>query len=282
MLDRQKPSSAGKRGSAESRRPSARWKLPLAAAVLGCGLNGCANLWDDVTSREFSLRTMFVRTEPLEVLKDSHDGDERAKALRALREPKRNGGSDGDQDMILALLTTAARAETQPLCRLAAIQSLSGFQDPRAVAALRDAFYAADQFPAETATLVRCHALTALGETKNPAAVDLLAKVVKEPPREGSEQERQQAVDVRIAAARALANFNHYQGTEALVAVLKADREDVALRASAHASLQTCTGKKLPPDGKSWEDLLRNANASTPPVEPSPIRRVAEWLTPEW
>ena len=85
MLDRKKPSGAGKRGPAESWRPLARWKLSLATAVLGCGLSGCAGFWDDVTSRDFAFKKMFVRPEPLEVLKDSHDGDERAKALRALR-----------------------------------------------------------------------------------------------------------------------------------------------------------------------------------------------------
>ena len=38
----------------------------------------------------------FVKPDPLVVLRDSSDGDERAKALRALQEPKPNGGTDAD------------------------------------------------------------------------------------------------------------------------------------------------------------------------------------------
>ena len=76
---------------------------------------------------------MFTKPNPLLVLRDSSDGDKRAKALRALREPKQYGGGDAEQEAIVSILTTAATTEKQPLCRLAAIQSLGHFKDPRAV-----------------------------------------------------------------------------------------------------------------------------------------------------
>src|SRR5581483_12200404 len=59
-----------------------------AAAWLACtGLAGCATAWDDVTSREFHVKTMFNRSpEPIVVLRESADGDARAKAMRALKE----------------------------------------------------------------------------------------------------------------------------------------------------------------------------------------------------
>jgi HEAT repeat protein len=192
-------------------------------------------------------------------LRDSSDGDQRAKALRSLREPKQYGGSDTDQDAVVNILNTAAATEKQPLCRLAAVQALGRFKDPRAVKGLTDAFYNASAFSTETATVIRCQALRALGETGNPAAVELLARVVREPPAEGTEGEKQQTLDVRIAAARALGKFSHYQATEALVRVMQNER-DIALRDRAYESLQAATGKKLPPDAKEWEQLLHQAS----------------------
>jgi HEAT repeat protein len=212
-----------------------------------------------VTSRDFSWKSWFNKPNPLIVLRDSSDGDQRAKALRALQEPKLYGGSDADQDAILQILTTAAAKEKQPLCRLAAIQSLGHFKDPRGLKGLTEAFYNASAFSPETATVIRCQALTAMGETGNPAAVELLARVVREPPAEGTENEKQQTIDVRIAAARALGKFSHYQATEALVRVMQTEK-DIALRDRAYESLQAATGKKLPPDGKEWEQLLHQAS----------------------
>src|SRR5207249_7802692 len=113
-----------------------------------------------------------------------------------------------EQDAILKILTAAAVSERQPLCRLAAIQTLGRFKDPRAVQALIDAFYQASTFSPDTTTVLRCQAVTALGKTGNPAAVELLARVVREPPAEGSDQEKQQTLDVRIAAAGALGSFS--------------------------------------------------------------------------
>jgi hypothetical protein len=230
--------------------------FPFALLLLA---SGCAGFWDDVTSRDFTWSSMFTRPNPLLVLRDSSDGDRRAKALHALHEPKQSGGSDAEQDAVVSILTTAAATEKQPLCRLAAIQALGHFKDARAVKGLTDAFYNAGAFSPETATVIRCQALTALGETGNPAAVELLARVVREPPAEGTDLEKQQTLDVRIAAARALGRFSHYQATEALVRVMQ-NEKDVALRDRAYESLQAATGKKLAPDGKEWEQLLHQAS----------------------
>jgi HEAT repeat protein len=240
--------------------------LAFALLLLACG---CTSFWDDVTSRDFSWKSMFNKPNPLLVLRDSTDGDQRARALAALREPKQYGGTDVEQDAIVNILSTAAATEKQPLCRLAAIQSLGRFKDPRAVKGLTEAFYNASAFSPETATVIRCEALNALGATGNPAAVELLARVVREPPAEGTELEKQQSLDVRIAAARALGKFSHYQATEALVRVMQTEK-DIALRDRAYESLQAATGKKLPPDAKEWEELLHQASyQESPPAPPS-------------
>jgi len=265
------------------RKAGVRWLGGLAgAAVTGLSLCGCANFWDDVTSHDFTVKGMFQPApNPLVVLRDSNDGDKRAKALLALREPRQHGGSAQDQDAVLQILATAASNERQPLCRLAAIESLGHFQDPRAVKALEDAFYNAGNFaklaragtdpadtfysapgiPPEMPVRIQCQALVALGETGNPAAVQLLTRVVREPHGEGAAQDRQQALDVRMAAARALGRFNQPQATEALVSVLQNDR-DVALRQRANASLQAATGKKLPADAKAWNAALHQPGTS--------------------
>lgn len=217
------------------------------------------------------MSTFFTKPNPMLVLRDSADGDKRARALKALHEPKQFGGTDEDQDAVVKILMTAAVTEHQPLCRLAAIKSLGHFKDPRAVTGLKDAFFAAGNFPPETASVIRCQAVTALGQTKNPDAVELLARVVREPPAEGPDVERQLTLDVRIAAARALSNFSHYQATEALVRVLQTEK-DVALRDRAYESLQLATGKKLPPDAKAWEEMLHEQTDLA--QQPAPGKRI--------
>jgi hypothetical protein len=240
-------------------------------------IGGCATFWDDVTSRDFDVTSIFVKPNPFLVLRDSIDGDKRARALRALHEPKQHGGTDQEQEAVLNILTTAATAEKQPLCRLAAIQSLGHFKDPRAVDGLITSFYNAGNFAPETASVIRCQAVKALGQTGNPAALELLAKVVREPPAEGTDLERQLTLDVRIAAARALGGFSHYQATEALVQVLRAEK-DVALRDCAHQSLQTVTGKRLPPDAKSWEEVLHDNGSQHLAEDPTKKNRAFGWV----
>lgn len=258
-----------------------RWTLGLAAAAGVClGLGGCAGFWDDITSRDRTwsakIKEVFVTPDPLLVLRDSVDGDARAKALRALREPKEYGGNDEEQDFIITLVTKAAASERQPLCRLAAIQKLGTFKDPRALKGLQDAFYNAGDFAPEIATRLQCQALTALGETGNPDVARFLVDALKEPPAERSDL-AQQRNDRCIAAARALARFKDYQTTEALAGVLKSDKEDLALRGCAHESLQTVTGKYLPPEYKAWDDFL-HPDAKTLAAQKPRKLQLASWF----
>jgi hypothetical protein len=215
---------------------------------------------DKVTSRDFEFGSLFVATNPLVVLRDSTDGRARAEALRSLREPKQRGGTDEEQTLVVEVLTKAAWNEHYVFCRLAAINSLRHFKDPRAVEGLKEAYYRATSFPPDTATVIKCQALSALGDTGQPAAVELLVKVLREPPVEGSETEKQQKMDERIAAARALGHFKHYEATEALVNVLKSEN-DVALRDRVTESLQSATGKDFPADYQAWAEYLHQAGS---------------------
>jgi hypothetical protein len=123
--------------------------------------------------------------------------------------------------------------------------------------------------------------------------------VLKQPATDGTDSEKQPNLDERIAAARSLGHFSHYEAIEALVQVLRVEK-DVALRGAALASLQKTTGKKLPDDAKQWEDALRNTPApqdASPPTRqadkqsfprnevapaPTPIRPSTERPPPVW
>jgi hypothetical protein len=235
----------------------------LAFVGLACPASGCANFWDEVTSKDFKMENLYHPPEPLTVLRDSTDGDKRARALRALEEPLAHGGTQQDQDVVVTVLCYTAVNDPQALCRMAAISTLRRFHDPRVAKALEDAYYRAGNFNPEVASVIRCQAMQAMGElqgeaAKNPALVDTLVKALREPPVEGADLDRQQKLDERIAAARALGHYQHYQATSSLVEVLRAE-QDVGLRACAVASLQQSTGKDLPADAKAWEDFLQNA-----------------------
>ena len=245
---------------------------------------GCAGFWDEVTRRDFKVQSLFVSPNPMLVLRDSVDGDDRAQALRSLREPIQHGGNQEQQDVVVKILTTAAIADHQLLCRLAAVHSLGHFQDPRAVQGLVSAFEAAPKsFPGapDTANILQCEALKSLGETKNPAAIDLLVRVVREPAvaTEVTEQEKQQWRDRHVAAVEALGHYPQYQSAEALLYVMQTEK-DVAVRNRAHESLQAATGKHLPADAKAWDELIHSPNyAENAKKDNSPLFKLVGWFT---
>jgi HEAT repeat protein len=228
----------------------------LAPLTLAAGLAGCAGFWDEVTSRDFKMKNLWEHQDPLWVIQNTTDGDKKAKALRSLREPLANGGSQQEQEVAVKTLVWSATSDEQPACRQAAIDALRHFRDERAVEGLKDAYYRADRFNPDTAAILKCQALAALGDTAQPGALDLLLRVLREPPVEGSEVDKQQKMDERIAAARALAHFPQPQPAAALVAVLRTS-PDVALRNNAHQSLVQITGRELPPEAAPWDEYFR-------------------------
>jgi hypothetical protein len=225
--------------------------------------SGCAGFWDDGTSRDFHFKDMFKPApDPLEVIRTSPDGDKRRKALLALREPSQHKGTQQQQDVVVKTLTWSATSDPQPLCRMAAIDSLQHFKDPRAAQALVDAYERASYFQRErpeTMAVIHCQALAALGVNGNPAGVELLIGIVKQPPTGGPNKDQQQDMDQRIAAARALAHFPQYRAADALVSVLRSERDSVALRNRVHESLREMTGEDLPPDAQVWADFLHKS-----------------------
>ena len=221
---------------------------------------GCASLWDSVTSREFRVQNLFMPSDPpLVVLEKSVDGDKRSVALASLKEPLANNGTAEDQEKVFKILSDAALVDRQAICRLQAISTLRTFKDSRTSEVLKDAYYRASNFNPETATVIKCQVLNSLGEVKTPSGLELLVKVLKEPAVVGSEQDRQQKVDERIIAAKALGKYKEYQASECLLSVLQSE-QDVALVNCCRDSLQAITGKNLPANYEVWAKYLHNSS----------------------
>jgi hypothetical protein len=249
--------------------------LPLGLAALGCG----GGVMDDLRSREFRFVEFFNHQDPMTVLDTSTNGDERAHALRKVKEPLQNGGTQSQQDKVMQVLTDSATKDTRPICRLAAVDALSKMKDPRATAALIQAYSNANAFQLDVANAIRVDSLTALGKRSEPDAVALLVKAATDVPVEpvnaaqsdlqpvsflrdknkpstlDTEVQKSLARDVRLAAIRALADTRSPQATEALVGML--NEKDVAIRDRAQEALEAITGKKgIKPEAKAWQEAL--------------------------
>ena len=284
-----------------------RWfarTLITGTATVTLGLTGCAGTYDLVTSQRFKERpfhTLFTREDPIEVLEKVQEGDDRVRAMRAVEEPRLNGGSAADQDRLIAMLQASATTDPRPLCRLAAVEALSRFKDPRVgailIAAYQNAPYdspaaatpdgvapaaslsatktAGSQFTPDTVTTLQCQTLESLGRHRSPEGLQLLVRVATTPaeskpkPTGGVEAAgallslnasistgESDRIDVRLAAIRALGNYqNDTAAIQALVGVLQTEK-DVAVRGRVHESLVKATGKDLPPDGQAWAAWL--------------------------
>lgn len=231
--------------------------VSLAVASMLLASTGCATFWDEVWSQERDWRyaTGINRPDPLVVIRDSSDGHRRAQALGELREPLQNGGNAQDQEVYLNLLGSAAKEEREPICRLAAIRALGKFRDPRAARILEDVYQQKRMpFTLENNSLIRKEALVALESTKDPDAWKLLVAVARQPgpTQEANLTDRQQTQDEKIVAIRALGNYRQQESVDALVYVMKTEK-DIALRDRALASLEDTTGKKWPTQRDAWQ-----------------------------
>src|SRR5207245_1349722 len=85
---------------------------------------------------------------------------------------------------------------------------------------------------------VRCLTLTALGQTKRPEAITYLVRVAQTPTaNDASDKDRQQVRDCRLAAVRALGNYEHSrEGGDVMTRLLQTE-EDVALHDRAQAKM---------------------------------------------
>jgi hypothetical protein len=235
----------------------------LAGALLAgaMGLSGCANM-DDFSWKKMNFSVFMPVKNPLEVIKTSTDCNERARAIRELKEPNSWRGSQQEQDLYVAVLNKLAATDGDPLCRMAAVGMLRTYKDSRAVNGLMEAYYRAGNFHPEQATVIRRLSLDALGEAGDKSSIVLLLQVLNEPPTEGADQDRDAKLQERMAAARALARFDDNKARAALVAAM-APVEDIALQRVAYESLVSSTGVQLPQEKAAWEQYMRDPAGTT-------------------
>jgi HEAT repeat protein len=250
-----------RRGKSEPSAPG-RYVCRLAVLLVALlGQTGCTG-WDEFSWRQMNFDVFRDPKDPLDVIAHSTDGGARRRAILCVKEPLGTGGDQKDQDAVFTVLRYIAASDTQAPCRMAAIETLRKFKDPRTVEALKDAYYRAGSLTPESATVVRMLALHAMGDTGNPAAIETLVRVVREPPTDGPDMDRQQKLNEKAAAARALSKFKEPQAIGALVEVLRTE-DDIALRSRAQLSLVEATGKDLPADAQAWSEYLNNSGAGT-------------------
>lgn len=255
---------------------------------------GCVSV-DTLTSRKFRQKpfeTVFQPGDPLTVIRTSQEGDERAAAMRRLKEPLSNGRSQEEQDEVIGLLQTAAVQDPSPVVRVAAVDALGRFQDPRSVEILTAAYHQASGasraepmrrdrailsgpsgFAPELVTIIRTRVVESLAMTGRMEAVPLLAEVAT------TEDEELVDRDVRLAAVRGLAQLRAPESATALAKVLADQKgKDPALSGRAHEGLVTLTGLRYPADPEAWQQVIQAGTPIAP--EPNAIERAIAWIVP--
>lgn len=276
--------------------------LALAAAVGATLAGGCASGWETVSSRRFReapFKTLWGRDDdPLTVLRTSPLGDDRARAMGRLVEPATDG-RPAEQDEAVQLLAQAAASDPSPWVRLAAVDALGRFKDPRAADALVAAYHAApgkparpadapreaiqtaadrrpvstagladlrgpQGFPADQVAGLRVRVLDALARHAQPGGVELLVQVAagRDLPADDDPLARDL---VRQAAVRNLGTVRKPEAVTALAKVLSAESgRDITVATLAHDGLRSLTGKDLPADPREWEAVVQAGAAVAP------------------
>jgi hypothetical protein len=257
--------------SRDGKRPGRLWW-----GIFLLGACGCVSFWDDVTSRNFHVKDLWTKEDPLVVLRDSSDGHKRSRALAKLQESTQHGGTREEQELYVKILTKSAAEDRDPLCRLGAIRALGTYKDARAARCLEDVYQQRLPFTPELNTVIRQQALASLVQTGNADARSLLIRVARSPsgPVESSLTDRQQTQDERLTAVRGLAKYTQYDAIETLVHILDTEK-DVALHDRAYESLKAATGKNLPDDSKAWRDLMQNPQMAN--KDTNVLERVMFW-----
>jgi HEAT repeat protein len=268
---------------------------------------GCAGTVDTLTSQRFRdspFRTMFYSDDPMYVLRNVQEADDRVAAMRAIKEPTKAHRPAAEQDELIQILATAATSDKQPICRFSAIETLARFDDPRAAAILvtayrnvgneapaeprdptasgvvqasrktRTPFAPVSTFTADQVGNIQSAALVALGEKKTPEALTLLCEVASAPAKTEIKASEIDVLvgggtvhdqfDLRQAAIRALANFKGNLTAARTLYKIMTTERDVAPKNRAHLSLVAVTGRDLPPDSTQWLAVLQIKNNELP------------------
>lgn len=236
---------AARRGRRRSR---ADWRQNVYRAVahllLGLLLAGCSS------TRPSLFASKEDRRPALEVLKEAKETDRRVAAYRRL-----DGASlsDAERSEGLQIAIQGAASEPSELGRATAVLALSTFDDPSAREAIRKA--AADKSP-----MVRIDACHAISRRQDTEAISLLSGLVTQ----------DKDVDVRLAAAEALAKMPDHRGATALLPCLKDRDSSVVL--VARQCLKDAYQIDLGTDSKAWNQYVQDHGAPPEKVASQPFR----------
>jgi hypothetical protein len=272
------------------------WLRGLGCAVVAVNLCGCRMMsWDDLTSREFTVSSLWTAPPPpLTVIEKSTDGYARSKAFNRLDEP----ADKALQEKYLQVLQAGALNDRDPLCRLAALRTLGRYNDPRA---------GNPGMSAENNAFIRQQALTSLQVSSPGDARQLFIQAAKQPGGSltgAAQRDRMEILDERLSAIRALGKYPQPDAVDTLVRLLETEK-DVAIRKCAHESLVASTKKEIPADGKAWREFvstgreparqnngmlasLMKTKPSSAPPQPAPASNgpgvfdtISNWVRPE-
>jgi HEAT repeats len=257
------------------------------------GVSGCANTWDKVSSNKFRkdpYGTMFDRRDALTILRTSVEGDERAAAMRKLTEPAAKGGSQDEQDEVLSILSQAATTDPSPVVRVAAIDALGKFRDPRAVENLVAAYHQSTGsppsagkdrnplagpigFPPDVVSLLKSRSVDSLAQTGRTEAVPMLAEIAT-----GKDEKNPVDRDTRIAAVRGLSKLNSSESMLALSRVMGAEKtRDPAIANRAQEGLVALTGQNVGNDPEKWQAVIQ-AGQVAPVAQTNFIQQAVNWM----
>ncbi len=281
------------------RNDSSAWRFSsrlLTAAAIVCPIaaTGClTNAADRITSKRFRdapFHTMFTTEEPMSVLtREGAEGDERIHAMQRLNEPLSRGGSQTEQDAVLKILSDTATTDPQALCRVAAIEALGRFKDPRGAEIIVRAYQNAPintlaatsivvqaaynpstpgaqqaaNFSLDLISRIQGQVMESAGKTQSPESKKLLievaAKAVKKVESKSAELDalanydaEHYRFDIRLAAINALRYYaNDEQVTRVLIDILRTER-DTAIQNRCMSSLKEVTKKSLGNEPNAW------------------------------
>jgi hypothetical protein len=293
----------------------------IALMAIGSTLTGCASGWDTLTSRRFRespFKTMFQPEDPLVMLRDhADDADIKARAFQHLTEKEIQKMASADQDFVLGHLGTAATSDPNPWVRIAAVDALGRFDDPRATQSLIAAFHQATGrttesrpisspempssllpmaagrtptaltrydltgpkgFTTDQVATIRGRAMESLAKFEQPEALQLLTEVaLNQSPSLNDDIGSREFV--RQQAVACLGTMRSPESVQALSKVLNAEQgRDLTLSRLAHQGLVDSTGQKHPADPETWNRVVQTGHELAPPQ--NAIQRAIGFRTP--
>jgi hypothetical protein len=166
--------------------------------------------------------------------------------------------SPAERERIAVDLGRWMRDEKDPILREEIVRALARIDAPTAKRLLG----AALQDPVAP---IRVAAVEAIAEQGGPGAVEIL----------GAALQKDDNIDVRLAAARGLGKLKDPRAMPALAAALESP--DPALQYRAMQSLKSATGKDFGDDVSAWREYAQGGN---PPPKPFSFAELLQGLSP--